>query len=674
MSYWKNYLILLLFILFWTGLHVYWQSQLKIPLALENKTITLQGEIVSDPEIKKNSVRFLFKTKEYGQVQLDWYRTKQVLHQGQIWEFALRLKNPHNYDNPGGFNYKRFLFLKRISATGYVYDRAPAQLLFSPEVKTSLRHAIAQQIESALEHRPQAALITGLAVGIRDKMTDEQWELLQKTGTSHLLAISGLHIGLVSGLLFFLTKKFWSFIPRAPLYVPAPIVASITAMIAAFIYSALAGFAIPTQRALIMIIVFMTCVCIRYQFKNRQVLLLAAFLVIIWDPFSLLSASFWLSFIAVGLLFMLGLQQAPKWQRFLSIQWSISLGLTPLVILYFQQISWVSPIANFIAIPFASFFIVPFVLLGLLNDYFWLLAESALNYLTLFLNGLTNFSWAWQTYVVNDSRVWAAIIISSLLLLLPRGIPGKSLGVILLITISFVRPAKPEAGEVWLTVLDVGQGLSVVVQTAEHVLLYDAGMRYDEFDLGEAVIMPFLRYQGIAQIDRLILSHDNLDHTGGAEYIVNHMFVKTIISGEKIKGFDNNERCRAGQSWEWDKVKFEFLYPVEENMQNSNDNSCVLKITTDKKSALLTGDIEKNAEAWLVKHKAGDLKTTILLAPHHGSRTSSTLPFVKLTDPEYIVFSTGYLNRFQFPRKDVVERYKGKIYNTATDGAVKFTF
>lgn len=661
-------------ILSWTGLHVYWQWQLKIPTHLENKTMTLQGEIVSDPIIKQNSVRFIFKTKEYGQVQLDWYRTKIVLHKGQVWNFSVRLKNPRNYDNPGGFNYARFLFLKRISATGYVYSRLPPELLFSPEKKLNLRQSIAKKIETTLEGRPQAALISGLTVGIRDEMTDAQWQLLQKTGTSHLLAISGLHIGLVSGLMFFLARKLWTFIPRASLYIPAPIIGAITAIIAAFIYSALAGFAIPTQRALIMIIVFMTCICTRYRFKTTQVLLLAGLCVILWDPFALFSASFWLSFIAVGLLFMMGLQQSPKWQRFITIQGAISLGLTPLVIAYFQQISWVSPLANFIAIPFASFFIVPFALLGLLNHHFWFLAESALNYLDWFLNVLAQWPWSWQMYAVSDWRVWLAIIVSSLLLLLPRGISGKSLGIILLVTIIFIRHPKPELGEIWLTVLDVGQGLSVVVQTAQHVLVYDAGMRYDEFDLGEAVIMPFLRHQGISKIDNLILSHDNLDHTGGADYLVNNIPVKTIISGEKIKGFKNKDRCRTGQYWEWDKVKFEFLYPQKENTQNSNENSCVLKITTQDYSALLTGDIEKQGEAWLVKHIGHHLKTTILLAPHHGSKTSSTPAFVKYTDPKHVVFSTGYLNRYQFPREEVVKRYQGKVYNTAVEGAIQFRF
>jgi competence protein ComEC len=398
-----------------------------------------------------------------------------------------------------------------------------------------------------------------------------------------------------------------------------------------------------------------------------------------------MSASFWLSFMAVGLLFAVGLQQGPKWQRFLSIQWYISLGLTPLVIAYFQQISWVSPLANFMAIPFASFTVVPLTLLGVLASFmdlrvatfFWLLAESALNYLEWFLKSLATLPFAWQTYVVSDLRVWLAVVVGGLLLLLPRGIFGKILGLILLCSIFFIPPPKPEIGEVWLTVLDVGQGLAVVVQTAQQVLLYDAGMRFDEFDLGEAVIMPFLRYQGIKAIDTLVLSHNNLDHTGGAGYLIKNMPVKKIISGETISGLEIKSRCLAGQVWRQDEVEFKFLYPYQENTKNSNDNSCVLKITTGESSALLTGDIEKNGEAWLVKHAHLELKTNILLAPHHGSRTSSTLPFVRLTNPEYVVFSTGYLNRYQFPRADIVARYteRGvKTYNTAVDGAVTFKF
>lgn len=685
MRYWKKYISLLLVLLSWTGLHIYWQWDLKIPHHLEGKTIMLQGEVVSEPIIKQNSVRFLFKTKDFGQVQLDWYRNAPTIKEGQRWELNVRLKNPRNYNNPGGFNYERFLFLNRISALGYVYDRAGTKLLFSAPDKIKVRQQIAHYIDNALDARPAAALIKGLAVGIRDTMTDHQWQLLQKTGTSHLLAISGLHIGLVSGLIFFLVRIFWAFLPRVPLFIPAPIMAAIAAIIAAFMYSALAGFAIPTQRAFIMITVAMLCICSRYHFKNRHILLLAGILVILFDPFAFMSASFWLSFMAVGLLFAVGLQQGPKWQRFISIQWYISLGLTPLVIAYFQQISWVSPLANFIAIPFASFTVVPLTLLGVLASFmdlrvatfFWLLAESALNYLEWFLKSLATLPFAWQTYVVSDLRVWLAVVVSGLLLLLPRGIFGKILGLILLCSIFFIPPPKPEIGEVWLTILDVGQGLAVVVQTAQQVLLYDAGMRFDEFDLGEAVIMPFLRYHGIKAIDTLVLSHNNLDHTGGAGYLIKNMPVEKIISGEAISGLEIKSRCRAGQFWFWDEVEFKFLYPYQENAKKSNDNSCVLKITTGEFSALLTGDIEKSGEAWLVKHAHGELKTNILLAPHHGSRTSSTPPFVKLTNPEYVIFSTGYLNRYQFPRADIVARYAKngvKTYNTAVDGYVTFKF
>lgn len=682
MSYWKKYLLLCLSLLLWMGFHIYQQLAFKIPATLENKTILLKGEIVDTPIVKKNSVRFLFKTEQQGTVQLDWYRTTQSLQKGQIWELHARLKNPRNYNNPGGFNYERFLFLQRIAATGYVYDRKSAELLFSPLPTISIRQYIANNIDKVLEERPQAALIKGLAVGIRDTMTDAQWQLLQQTGTSHLLAISGLHIGLVSGFVFFLTIRFWSLLPRLPLYYPAPIVAAIAAIIVAFVYSALAGFAIPTQRALIMIIVFMLCLCTRYRFKKSQVLLFAGVLVILWDPFALMSASFWLSFAAVALLFFIAMQAAPKWQQILRIQWYISLGLMPLVIVYFQQISWVSPFANFIAIPFASFFIVPLTLLGVfasfinlnIATFFWVLAESALNYLQWFLQLCANIPFAWQTYAVFDLWIWFAIIVLTLLLILPRGIPGKFLASILFFSLFFIRHPKPEIGEVWLTVLDVGQGLSVVVQTAEHVLLYDAGMRYDTFDLGEAVIMPFLRHQGINHINTFILSHDNLDHTGGADYILKNMSVDKVVSGEAIAGLNIHNRCLSGQSWLWDEVEFKFLYPYQENPHNSNDNSCVLKISSGDHSVLLTGDIEKTGEAWLVKNMPDELKTNILLAPHHGSKTSSTLEFVKKTNPEHVIFSVGYLNRYQFPRKEVLERYTSNTYNTAAHGAINFRF
>lgn len=683
MRYWKKYLLIMLAILIWMSLHIIWQYSKQIPSELEAKTIAIKGTIVSLPITKQFSTRFLFNTKEFGKIQLDWYRSAPLLQEGQIWELNVRLKKPHGYKNPGGFNYERYLFLKYISATGYVVENAKKTLLYSPDKKTGLRQSIANQIDSVLDHRQQASLIKGLAVGIRDTMTDTQWELLQKTGTSHLLAISGLHIGLVSGFVFFLVRFLWAHLPRLPLYMPAPNIAACAAMIAALIYSALAGFSIPTVRALLMIIILMICICIRFSFKKRDILFFAGLIIIIEDPFALMSASFWLSFIAVGLLFAMNLQKAPKWRQFIRIQWFISLGLIPFVIAYFQQISWISPLANMVAIPWASFTIVPLTLLGVavsfinlkLAAFFWLLAESALYYLQIYLQYLADFPWAWQSYVVSDWRVWLAIALCGVLLLLPRGIPGKILGLILFCAILFVRHPKPEPGEAWLTVLDVGQGLAVLLQTQEHVLLYDAGMRYDHFDIGESVIMPFLRYQGIEEIDMLVLSHDNLDHTGGAHYLIEHLPIQEIKSGEAISGLSINDRCIAGQSWEWDQIQFKFLYPYQENPNNSNENSCVLKITVGEKNILLTGDIEKQGEAWLVKHAAVELKTHILIAPHHGSKTSSTLPFVQKTQPEHVVFSAGYRNRYDFPRKDVVERYtvRGAIaYNTALEGAISF--
>ncbi len=679
----KKYLFILVLLMLWTGLQLLWQFENPFPEALEGKTVTIQGVVKTDPIIKDHSLSFQFDSQEFGQLQLDWYRYAPEIKKGQIWQLSVRLKRPRNYKNPGGFNYERFLFLKRIHAKGYIDTRGDNKIVFSPKVSRTIRQDIAQQIDHSLDERPAAALIKGLAVGIRDTMSDEAWQLLQKTGTSHLLAISGLHIGLVSGLVFFLTRKLWAQVLRLPLIVPAPVVAACTAMIAAIGYAALAGFAIPTQRAVIMIMVLMCCKITRYQFKSSHILIFAGIIVLVWDPYAIFSASFWLSFLAVGLLIFLGQQQAPKWCKTLTIQGYMSLGLMPLVLFYFQQISWVSPLANLIAIPWASFFVVPFTLLGVIASFidirlatlFWLLAESALNYLEWFLTGLASWPWSAQFYTISSFRVASVIVLGCIIVLLPRFVPGKILGVLLLSTLLLVRAPKPNTGEVWLTVLDVGQGLAVLVQTADGVLLYDAGMRFDNFDLGEAVILPFLRHQGIKALDMMILSHDNLDHTGGAQYLIEQIPIETIISGEDITGIPNTKHCLRGQSWQWGDVSFEFLYPPRQINLTSNDSSCVLKITTGAYSALLTGDIEKQGEEWLLEHALPALKTNVLLAPHHGSRTSSSLPFVQATKPAHVIFSTGHLNRFHFPNKIIVSRYTTRgalVYNTAETGAVSF--
>lgn len=667
----------------WTYGHALWQLSLQIPDELENTAISVQGEIIAPPVVKPTSTQILFNTANWGTLQLSWYEEIPILKKGQIWDLTVRLKKPRNYANPGGFDYARYLFLNKISATGYIDPRGQSVLMSTAHDQFSIRQHIALQIDERLQQRDAAALIKGLAVGIRDTMTDAQWALLQKTGTSHLLAISGLHIGLVSGLVFFCMRRFWAYLPRMPLYIPAPCVAAVMAIFAAFIYAALAGFSLPTQRALIMIVVIMCAKISRYQFKNSDVLALSALLIVLWDPFAVYSASFWLSFIAVAILFFASQDKISKWSQALHLQWLISLGLTPFVIIYFKQIAWLSPVANMLAIPWASFTVVPLTLLGVLSSFidmhmatfFWLLAESALNYLDGFLQIIAKIPYAWQAYAINDNRVLLALCGGVFLLLLPRAVPGKFLGVLLISALIFVRTPKPEYKEVWLTVLDVGQGLSSVIQTENHVLIYDAGMRFDTFDLGETVVMPFLKQNNIQDIDLLVLSHDNLDHTGGAPYLMQNLAIKRLVSGEPIRDLSVQERCRAGEQFEWDGVYFSFLYPAVHHHHNSNNNSCVLKITTGSQSILFTGDIESLGESWLIENAKTQLPSTILVAPHHGSRTSSTLPFVQAVKAEHVIFTTGYRNRYNFPRNDVVERYRTRnalIYNTADTGAVTF--
>lgn len=677
----RYWIFILLFL--WIGAHLWHFAAIHIPHEIEGKSLQVVGEIVDTPVVRKNSTRFLFKTESYGVVQLDWYQSAPKLAKGEQWALSVRLKNPRNYNNPGGFNYERYLFFKKISVTGYVENKSKSRLIFSPPSKISIREDIANTIDTVLEFRPSAALIKGLTVGVRDTMQDDQWELLQQTGTSHLLAISGLHIGLVSGILFFLIRRLWVWLPYVSHYIAPPMAGAVAAIVGALIYAALAGFAIPTQRALVMITVAMLCYMTSYQFSNTCILLIAAVMVILIDPFALLSPSFWLSFGAVGVLLFVMRQQDPKWYHYLNIQWYISLGLAPFVIAYFQHISWISPIANLIAIPFASFIVVPCALLGVmayfihqdLATFFWLLTESALQYLWWFLNLMANIPYAAQDYQITFARAWVALLGGIILLLLPRGMPGKYLGYILIGTLFFTQTPKPLKGELWMSVLDVGQGLAIVLQTTHHTLLYDVGMRYDTFDLGETVVVPFLKYQGVKAIDLMILSHNNLDHTGGAPYIMQSMPVKKIIAGEDISNIDADAYCRAGQSFVFDDVAFEFLYPNQIDKKNSNNNSCVLQIKTGSYSALITGDIEKEAEGWLIENRPDTLQNAILIAPHHGSKTSSTLPFVQKIKAQYVVFATGYLNRFQFPREEVVQRYASRgatIYDTAKTGAVMF--
>lgn len=697
-------------------LWAWWQAGLQLdrdlPPELEGADLILRGTVASLPEVDGRATRFIFESRQRAEgadwiaferrLRLSWYAdTGEVpaLTAGTAWQLTVRLKRRHGFHNPGGFDYEGWLFQNGLSATGYVRPRPPSLPL--PETGTAtvlrLRAAVDARLGAVLAGNGQAGLLRALALGASDGIAAADWDVLRATGTGHLVAISGLHIGLVAGMAFGAVRRLWSRSAALTLRLAAPRAAALAGFAAATLYALLAGFGIPVRRAWIMAGVMLLGLALRRRGDPWQGLALALLLVTLTDPLAVNSPGFWLSFAAVAIIFA-GLARATdrlsedsrsdrlrrQCRSLVQLQLLLSFGLLPFTLGFFGQFGWTAPIANLLAVPWTSFVIVPLVFIGLL-----LLPLPAVAGWVFDLAG-----WAavllqhWLVLLAGQPGsllgMPAAPLAVSLLaglgflcLLLPRGVPGRLLGLALLVPLLSWQPPQPAAGSAWLTLLDVGQGLAAVVRTRHHVLVYDAGPWFSpDFDAGQAVVAPFLEAQGLRHIDALIVSHGDLDHRGGARSLDSRLPAYRLLTSvpERID-WRYSGRCRAGQRWAWDGVTFHMLHPDPGDYSRGNDASCVLQVrAASGDSALLPGDIEAAAELALVRRHGAELASAVLIAPHHGSRSSSTPDFIAAVAPRWVLFPVGYRNRYGFPRAEVSARYRAhgsRLLTSAGSGAIE---
>ena len=671
----------------------------RLDPALESRELTIAGWVHSLPETRGPLVEFEFAVETLdgkppgpgipGLMHLSFASPEHVPQAGEYWRFPVRLRRPRGFMNPGGFDYEGWLFRRDIGATGYVLEDGEP-LPGGPRYPLlRLRAGLRQHIDAALSGDEFAGMAAALATGDQGGIGEDQWQVLQATNTVHLMAIAGLHIGVVAGFLFLLLRALWRRSAWACARCPAQVAGAMAALMGAVVYAALAGFTLPTQRALIMLTAFTLGVVLRRRLKPADTLGLAMLGVLLLDPLAAAEASFWLSFGAVAaILFMysgrLGLRH--NWITELTrTQWAVGIGLLPLLAYFFQRAGVTAPLANLAMVPIYSLLVIPFTLGGAILLSFW---PAAGVFLLKGATGVMALSWP---FLERLAQLPAASLpapapgvipvtlaaFGAVWLLMPRGVPARLPAVGLLLPLFVTPPSGIPPGGFDVTLLDVGQGLAAVVRTADHVLVFDTGPRFlSGSDTGSEVLIPYLQSQAIAAPDLTVLSHADSDHSGGLASL-RQAYPAMPVYTSAVDRFPDVQACRQGQSWEWDGVRFAVLYPDRDTPYSGNDASCVLKVTGPGGSALLTGDLMKKGEKRLLQLQPDGLKSELLVAPHHGSNSSSTPPFVAAVAPEAVWFPVGYRNRWDFPKPEVVDRYRqagAVLADSAADGALRMCF
>ena len=616
----------------WAACIAHVQMGAALPPEVEGRDIEITGTVRGLPDADPLRTRFDLDVQAdsrapgvRGRVRLSWYRARESPPPGSIWRMTVRLHRPHGWRNPGGFDYEGWLFANRIVATGYVksarrIDAAPVLSLARVDAS---RAELGEWIRSALEGRGSEGLIRALAIGDRRGISERRWQTLRETGTAHLMAISGLHVGMAAGAAYWAALRAWTLVPNAVLLLAAPHVAGLAAMLAATGYALLAGLALPTQRALLMLAVVFASRLSRRCILPSDALALALLAVVIVDPHSVRSPGFWLSFVAVAAILLGLLAGAVVPEGGAAMLTASALALDAI----WPVIEWIGAHAPMLRAP------------GAIGG--WQIAAAAVGVLILFA---------------------------------PRGAICRWLGLAWMLPMLAVRPAPIDTGAYRVTMLDVGHGLSVVVETARRVLVYDTGPRFGtRLDAAALAVLPYLARQGHDRVDRVVLSHGDSDHVGGFRRLVESVAVDSVVANGAAATRRPDLPCTAGHRWEWDGVSFEVLHPVDGAAGFENDHSCVIRIESPGGSTLLAGDIERAAEEALVSREGRGLSSDVLVVPHHGSDTSSTPGFLDAVSPSIALSSSAMRGRFSLPHPAVAERYAGagiEMLSTARCGGI----
>lgn len=665
----------------------------RLDPVLEGADIEFSGHVAGLPIRESRSLRFDFlplagDPRLPQRIRLSWYEQDTQPAPGDCLTVVARLKRPRGLVNPAGFDFERHALAQGIGATGYIVRALPAAGACEGRFDIDrLRLTIAGQIDAALEPGRVRATLKGLAIGDTREIDDADWDLFRATGTTHLIAISGLHVGLAAAVGAGMMWLLYWLLPGFGLRWPRPQAMAAGALLTAGLYALIAGSSLPTQRTLLTIAAMLAGVLTRRELGWWTRYTLALMAVLLLDPLAPLGAGFWLSFGAVAwLILAFGNRWHPEagWRLWLLPQLGLTVALLPLGLAFFQQASLAAPLVNLLAVPWVTFVVVPLLLLALLlSPVAWLAAPvwQLAAWLLGAFDALVFLTADWPLTRVTlpppSLLAWTLGLIGTLWLLAPRGWPGRALGLFGLLPLLWPRP-QPLPSDVYvLTLLDVGQGQATLIQTRQHALLVDTGPGFpDGGDLGDRVLAPALAQLGVRRLDRLIVSHDDLDHAGGTASLRRRIPLGRIDTSAPDK-IPDSRACLAGERWQWDGVEFEILHPPPTLPYLGNESSCVLRIDGPGGSALIPGDIGEVIEARLIREQPQKLDVDLLIAGHHGSAGSTSAAFLAATTPGEVWYSAGYRNRFDFPREVVRQRVSAagaEQANTAESGALSRRF
>jgi len=708
-----------------------WRAHDRLDVALavedEGRDVAMVGVVEGLPATLERGVRFEFAVERVDtpgivvppRLSLAWYAVGAAVAPGERWSFSVRLRRPHGSFNPGGFDLEGWLFERNLRAGGYVREAPPPQRLapmvwrFGTAVDR-VRAELRTRLQARVGGERFGGVLIALVLGDQRAIAEEDWVLFNRSGISHLVSISGLHITMISGLVALLVGGLWRRSPRTLALAPAQSAAAIAAVLAAFAYCLLAGWGVPAQRTFFMLAVVAAALWLRLATRPLVTLALAAASVCLLDPWAVIAPGFWLSFGAVAaILLTVGGRPVtdPRWKTRLRgaarVQVAVTLALLPLTAVLFQQISLVSILANAVAIPLVSLAVTPLALVAafvlLLPEPLASFAVPALAFAHWLLLRLHDFLYllalpAWASLALPAPPWWTVLLALAGVawLLAPPGWPSRWIGAAWLLPLLVWPAPRPGEGELWITAIDVGQGMAVLVETTDRVLLYDTGPRYSgAADAGGRIILPYLRWRGIDRLDLLVISHLDSDHSGGALSLLRGLPVAAVLSSIDpaqlalhravpahlaLHGAVSAQRCEAGQRLELGPLRIDVLRPLASDYAlprlASNAASCVLRVAAGGHRALLTGDMPAREEAELVAREA-DLKADWMSAPHHGSRSSSSEVLLDAARPAWASVQSGYRNRFGHPDPVVVARYVARavhVVRSDESGATQWRF